>query len=54
MKVFKEDWSQESQPLYKSKEPKGKEVSSATCPLCKKQVVTVDGKLATHSCKTDK
>lgn len=50
MKGSKEDWSQESQPLIKSREPKGKEISSTVCPLCQRTVTTVDGRTVTHSC----
>jgi hypothetical protein len=50
MKVYKEDWSEESMPLRKSKEPEGKIVSSALCVLCNKRIRTIDGKLLDHPC----
>jgi hypothetical protein len=50
MKAFKEDWSAESMPLQKAKEPKGKLISSVECVLCEKQVRTIDGKMVAHEC----
>ena len=45
------DWSTESVPLYKSKEPKGKEFKTANCPLCGVRLVVVEGKIPAHNCK---
>ena len=54
MKAFTEDWSQESMPLQKSKEPSGADISSTLCPKCNKKVRTIGGKISTHACETTK
>ncbi|VVB50704.1 Uncharacterised protein [uncultured archaeon] len=55
MKAYQEDWSQESMPLQKSKEPKGEEISAAVCPVCSKKVRTIGGRMSAHNCvPTDK
>jgi hypothetical protein len=54
MRAFKEDWSAESMPLQKSKEPEGDVISSITCVLCEKKVRTINGKMIDHKCITIK
>lgn len=51
MRVEKEDWSANSMPLQKSREPKGEVISSEMCPLCNKRVRTIGGKMSKHDCK---
>jgi hypothetical protein len=50
MKVFKEDWSEESVPLVKHKGNVERDITSELCPLCGKNVQVVNGKMAKHTC----
>jgi len=50
MKGFQEDWSQESMPLQKSKEPKGKDLMTKVCPDCNQRVIFINGQFTNHHC----
>lgn len=50
MKVYNEDWSEESVPLVHHKGNQERDITSESCPACGKNVQVINGKMAKHHC----
>jgi hypothetical protein len=50
VKVYKNDWSEESVPLVHHKGNVERDITSETCCLCGKNVQVLNGKMADHKC----
>jgi hypothetical protein len=50
MKVYNEDWSEQSEPLVKHKGNAERDITADICPTCGKNVQVLNGKMVKHKC----
>jgi hypothetical protein len=53
MKVYKEDWSEQSVPLVHHKGNQERDITSKECPVCQRSVQVIGGKMQKHDCVAD-
>lgn len=54
MKIYHEDYSEQSVPLVRHKGNVERDITSEDCPACGKNVQTVNGKMKKHNCIFEK
>ena len=50
MRIFREDWSEESQPLVVHKGNEERDIVSKVCEFCGRSVQVIGGKMKYHRC----